>query len=360
MFYKKLVFFWKKVIRHFKYKKYKYRRRREDDSMKINIIYYEGGWILYKFAKCVYDELKGLGYEATLSKEFDKKADINHYFVPNFADQIDEHTTFMITHVDTARKVEQIKAQTQKGGIGICMSLDTRNKLISFGVDPSKLCYINPAQDGQIRPKKVTLGFTHRVYNDSRKRESMILDICRKINPEIFKFVIMGAGWDDIVTELNCMGFETEYYPEFDKERYNKLFDKMDYYCYFGFDEGSMGFLDAVAAGVGTIVTPQGYHVDTEYQITYPVRTIEEIVNALLDIQAKKEISLRFIESWTWKNYTLKHLEIWKYMLGVGELKDILSTRGWYIDGIYSLLVKDLDSFVSLKEKIKKVKDGDL
>ena len=328
--------------------------------MKINVIYYEGGWILYKFAKCVYDELIKLGYDATISKDFDPKADINHYFVPNFAEPINDKTTFMITHVDTARKVEQIKIQTQKGGIGICMSLETKNKLVSYGIDPSKLCYINPAQDGQIKPKKVTLGFTHRVYDDCRKRESMILDICKKIKPEIFRFTIMGSGWETIVDELHKMGFETEYYPDFDKEKYNKLFETMDYYCYFGFDEGSMGYLDAVAAGVGTIVTPQGYHIDTEYKITYPVNTIDDIVSALLDIQAKKEVSLRFIDSWTWKNYTLKHIEIWKYMLGVGELKDILSSRGWYTDGIYSLLIKDLDSFVPLKEKIRKVKGGEI
>ena len=117
-----------------------------------------------------------------------------------------------------------------------------------------------------------------------------------------------------------------------------------------------MGFLDAVAAGVGTIVTPQGYHLDTEFEITYPVRTIDEIVSALHEIQKKKEASIRFSKLWTWKNYALKHLEIWKYMLGVDDLKNILSTRGWYSDGIYSLLLNDLDEFVPLAEKIRKGK----
>ena len=48
----------------------------------------------------------------------------------------------------------------------------------------------------------------------------------------------------------------------------------------------------------------------------------------------------------------MKHLEIWKYMLGAEDLKSILSTRGWYTDGIYSLLINDLDESKSLKEKI--------
>ena len=347
----RIPFYWRKLKRYLKYNKYKYQVK-EIENMRINIIYYEAGWILYKFAKCVYDELKALGLDVTLSQKFDTSADINHYFVPNYADLVDESTTFMITHVDTARKVAQIKEQTEKGGIGICMSLDTRNRLIANGVKANKLCYINPAQDGQIKPKKVSLGFTHRVYDDSRKRESMLIDICKQINPEIFRFVIMGSGWEDIISQMNELGFETEYYPEFDKQKYNELMINLDYYCYFGFDEGSMGYLDAVAAGIGTIVTPQGYHLDTECEITYPVSTIDEIVDALHDIENKKKKNLRFIETWTWKNYALKHLEIWKYMLGAEELKSILSTRGWYTDGIYSLLINDLDASKSLKEKV--------
>jgi len=348
---KRIPFLWRKLKRYIKYKKYKYQAK-DIGNMKINIIYYEAGWILYKFAKCVYDELKALGLDVSLSQKFDTKADINHYFVPNYADLVDEKTTFMITHVDTARKIAQIKEQTEKGGIGVCMSLDTRNKLIANGVKSNKLCYIHPAQDGQIKPRKVSLGFTHRVYDDSRKRESMLVDICKQINPEIFRFVIMGSGWEEIIFELQAMGFETEYYSDFDKEKYNELMVNLDYYCYFGFDEGSMGYLDAVAAGIGTIVTPQGYHLDTECEITYPVSTIDEIVDALHDIEGKRAKNLRFIETWTWKNYALKHLEIWKYMLGAGDLKDILSTRGWYTDGIYSLMINDLDASKTIKEKI--------
>lgn len=323
--------------------------------MKINIISpdQKDGWILYKFGKSVLDELIEMGIDAKLSNRFDYDADINHYFTPNVSETADKHTTFMITHVDTMLKVDQIKKATSKGAIGICMSRETRDRLISNGIPANRICYINPAQDGQIKPKKVSLCFTHRVYNDSRKRESMLLDICKEINPSIFRFVIMGSGWDSIIEKMHQMGFETEYYSQFDKTKYNEIMVNSDYYCYFGFDEGSMGYLDAVAAGIGTIVTPQGYHLDTECDITYPVSTIDEIVDALHDIEEKKRKNLRFIDTWTWKNYTAKHIEIWKYMLGTEELKDILSTRGWYIDGIYSLLIDDLNKYKPVAEEVR-------
>ena len=357
---RRIPYYWRKLIRHFRYKKYEYRVK-DIEHMKINIIYNEAGWIIYKFAKCMCDELTALGYEVTMGRHFDPAADINHYFDPSFAESggVNDRTTFMITHVDTANKLALIKEQTDRGGIGIGMALETRNRLISSGVKANKICYINPAQDGQIRPRKVSLGFTHRVYNDSRKRESMLIDICKQIDPELFRFVIMGAGWEDIIAQMNEMGFETEYYPEFDKQKYNELMVNLDYYCYFGFDEGSMGYLDAVAAGIGTIVTPQGYHLDTECEITYPVSTIDEIVDALHDIENKKRKNLRFVETWTWKNYALKHLEIWKYMLGAEDLGKILATRGWYKDGIYSLLINNLEQAESLADKVKKSLHGE-
>lgn len=347
---------WRILVRIIASKKYQYRYRGES-KMKINIIApdQKDGWILYKFGKTVYDELQKTGIEVELSHRFDPNASINHYFTPNVADVADNRTTFMITHVDTMLKVEQIKKATKKGAIGICMSKETRDRLIANGIPANKVCYINPAQDGQIKPKKVSLCFTHRVYNDSRKRESMLIDICKKINNDIFKFVIMGSGWEDIIKKMNELGFETEYYPEFDKEKYNEIMINTDYYCYFGFDEGSMGYLDAVAAGIGTIVTPQGYHLDTECEITYPVSTIDEIIDALHDIEEKKRKNLRFIETWTWKNYALKHLEIWKYMLGAEKLENILSTRGWYVDGIYSLLIDDLNSYRPIHDEVYKI-----
>ena len=105
-----------------------------------------------------------------------------------------------------------------------------------------------------------------------------------------------------------------------------------------------MGFLDAVAAGIGTIVTPQGYHLDTNCPITHPVETVDDIVNVLKSIENEKELRYKFIHQWTWENYTKKHIEIWKYLTGTDTLEKILSNKGNYIDGIFSLMIND-DSY---------------
>lgn len=358
---RKFPFLWNQYRRYRKELKYKYRMK-ECENMKINIISPDekSGWIIYKFGKSVYDQLIKLGFDATLSDKYDSNADINHYFNPNNVGyskttKVDNRTTFMVTHVDTMLKLEQIKELTEKGAIAVCMSLETRDKMIASGVKRNKVCYINPAQDGQVKPKKISLGFTYMVHNDCRKRDDIVVDICEHISPEVFKFVIMGAGWEEIISKIQQKGFEVEYYSEFDKQKYNELMPQLDYYCYFGFDEGSMGFLDAVAAGIGTIVTPQGYHLDANVDITYPVSTLNEIVDALHSIETKRMKYIEFANSWTWENYTLKHLEIWKYMCGAEKLATLLKNRGRYVDGIFSLMLDDLAYYESIKDKINKV-----
>ena len=93
------------------------------------------------------------------------------------------------------------------------------------------------------------------------------MDIGGQLDPDYFHFKIMGAGWDKIVKQMRCMGFEIDYYADFDYDVYVRMIQTLDYYLFWGFDEGSMGYLDALAAGVETIVTPQGYHWTLEMEL---------------------------------------------------------------------------------------------
>ena len=134
-------------------RKYFYRYRGGKVS-RVNIIFRESGWILQKFANEMMDNLKELGIEAVISSEFDKTADINHYVSPDGEGKVDNNTTFMITHVFKQSYLDWITKLTKQGAIGICMSKDTMEKLISSGVPRNRICYINPAQDGMIKPRK--------------------------------------------------------------------------------------------------------------------------------------------------------------------------------------------------------------
>jgi hypothetical protein len=301
------------------------------------------GWIFTKFAEKMYGCLERENVKVTISETPRKDVDLNHH-IPYLLYEPYINDTLMITHVDCKSKVDRINEQLKKASIGICMSKDTRNKLISLGVPSNQICYINPAQDGFIKPKKYGIAITHRCYDkyDVRKRSGALLDVLKGINPLYFKFYIMGAGWEDIVLELNAYGFEVEYYNDFNYMGYVDLLSKSDYYLYMGFDEGSMGYLDAMAAGIGTIVTPQGYHLDTECPIDYPCSSVKEFHEAFIDLQLKREKKISAISDWSWENYTMKHLQLWKYILRIEELKNLYSNQLLYGDGIYSLLINNV------------------
>lgn len=305
----------------------------------VHLICRDNGWILHKFAVKMKEELERQGIECSIDISVDPLADINHHVSYSSCRPILPHynETFMITHIDSYNKMELVKRQLENAIMGICMSRETMEKLAAYGVPREKLCYINPAQDGVIKPKKYVLGITHKTYQiDHRKNENVLIDLCKALDSDYFMFKIMGSGWDEIVDSIKKMGFETEYYNDFEYEEYIKLMPSLDYYLYWGFDEGSMGYLDALRAGVETIVTPQGYHLDVKDGITYACRTIPEFIDVLLRLQEKRKKIVKSVDAWTWKNYVDKHLEVWNYLLGNEE--KIYRNQHMYEDGIFSVL----------------------
>jgi hypothetical protein len=320
---------------------YHYCYGKEKRALKrVQIVTTDPTWIFRKFADRMADELANKGYDVHIDTYPDKSADINHYI--NFAlcyPLFDLRDTLMIDHIDSLKKVSALKERLSLARMGICMSNEMMLQLTQMGIPREKLCYINPAHDGKMKHKKLVLGITHKVHPDTRKRENAIIDICNSISSDFFQIKIMGTGWEEIVGIIRAKGFEVEYYNEFDYDKYHELMPTFDYYLFWGYDEGSMGYLDAIAAGVDTIVTPQGFHLDIVQGITHPVRTVGEIVKVLNEIENKKRSRIKIVEEYTWAAYVNKHLEVWNYILGNGYDR---TNKHKYIDGIHSVLKVDV------------------
>ncbi len=315
------------------------------EKLWIHIVIEAEGWILNKFAEKLFENLTSLGHKVTMSNIEEPKADVNHYIIYDVLREVcdapDVVRTTMITHVDNSRKRDLINLQATHGVTGICMSEDTWMKLQRWGVPADKLCYVNPAHDGIIKPRKIVLGITNRNYSgttDFRKRDDLILEVMKTLDTNLYKLKIMGAGWNTIVSSLREIGVEVEYYDDFDRDVYINLMPSLDYWLYYGFDEGAMGFLDALAAGVKTIATPQGYHLDVAYGLTYPCTTIDDFVRVLSEIGEERKKTTDAVKTWTWENYTKKHLEIWHFLTKTRELRKLFSHQSEYKDGLYSLL----------------------
>jgi hypothetical protein len=320
--------------------------------MRVRIVSYEdiNAWILGKFARRLCEELMRLGVNADISNEADYSADVNHHIIylgynESKASAMD---TLMITHVDDIRKMDLLSSQMKVAKAGICMSKSVMNELVSIGIPSDKMLYINPAHDGVMKPRKIVIGITSKVQPDGCKREEIVEQLFDHISPDIFSLSIMGAGWDRIVERIRKRGFTVNYFDEFDYEKYVSLVPSFDYYLYTGQDEGSMGFIDALAAGVKTVVTPQGYHLDAPGGIVYAFNELEELVAIFKQIETEKKSLLHAVASWNWKDYAKKHLEVWEYLVN-GTMP-----QSQYTDGINSMMAPKQ---IMNEDEIKKMKN---
>jgi hypothetical protein len=319
--------------------------------MRVRIVSYEdvNAWILGKFARKMEEELLKLGVKVDIGNEPDPAADINHHIIyldykPVKSSAID---TLMITHIDNQAKLQLIKEQLNVARLGICMSADTMKLLGDFGISHQKICYVNPAHDGVIKSRKFSVGLSFKIHADGRKREQLLVKVTDNVSADDFKFVIMGEGWEDIILNMRSKGFEVEYFPGFDYAKYVELVPTFDYFMYMGQDEGAMSYTDALSAGVKTIVTPQGYHLDAPGGITHAFNTGEELVAVFKKIAEEKTQRINAVRTWTWEHYAIKHLDLWNYLLsGTVQTRD-------YPDGLNSLLSNSHIAGVSFRSQWK-------
>lgn len=334
---------WEKMIKQDLFQKKK--RDNMNNKLRVRIMDMDSGWIINKFQNKLCEELLKLGVDADISKERDASADIHHYPIYYFQDTKrvnHEHDTYMITHIDSLEKVDMLRQRAGKCGMGICMSKYTMEYLTAYGVPRERICYINPAHDHVIKPRKYVIGLTHKTHPDCRKRNEMIVDIAKGLDKDLFRFIIMGAGWDTMVTEMKEDGIEVEYYDDFIYDKYVEIVPTFDFFLYFGWDEGNMGYLDALAAGVETVVTPQGFHLDAKGGLTYPCETVNDFIEAFNSAAEKKRVRIQSVEEWTWENFAKKHVEVWNYILERKPLNELLKNRGYYLDGIFSVLPRNI------------------
>lgn len=291
-------------------------------------------WIIEKMAKRLAELVTQFGFEADVASSPDEAADINHWMSYAFANV--KHatpTTMLITHLDDPYKIRLVRSELASGvNVGICLSSATADFLASNDIPTASLTYVVPAHDFVASPRRIKIGLTTRLYADRRKREFMLVELAKSLRLEAIRFEIFGDGWDDVIPELEAAGAEVAYWPGTDDyvADYREIADHLphfDYYLYLGRDEGSLGTLDALAAGVKTIVTPQGFHVDLADGITHPVWEQQDLQTVFENIICDWQRRPRGVADHTWSNYARDHATIWRAILA-GQQNEIPKLLG--------------------------------
>jgi hypothetical protein len=291
--------------------------------MRIRIVLapQNAGWVIGKMAHRLCDSLKQLGCVADVSAEPDAASDINHWMSFAFADGCPGTlNTMFVTHADDPFKVGLIRDRLSGPvQMALCMSRYATQELVDLGLPAERLWYVSPALDAPIEPRRVRVGITTRVYDDGRKREALVARLASDLPLDCFHFDIHGAGWDAVVRSLEQAGATVSFDAgsddwQGDYERIRAAVPHFDYYLYLGMDEGSLGTLDAVSAGVKTIVTAQGFHLSIPGGITHAFIEYEELLDIFRALRANADQDRSRLAGWTWDAYAREHLGVWEAM----------------------------------------------
>ena len=290
-------------------------------------------WVIGKIAHRLVDELARLGIAATLSEDADDGADINHWMSYAFiARHAGRASTVFITHIDDPYKALQLKdILAERADVGLCLSRHMMRILVSWGLPADRLWYVLPALDTP-EPARVRIAVATRLYADGRKREDLLVQLASERDLSPFHFEIAGSGWEAVIPKLRDAGAavnwdsgSADYLAD-----HRAILDSMrtcEYYLYLGMDEGSLGTLDALALGIKTIVTPQGFHLEIPDGITAAVETYEELRDVFDRMAANRARRIDAVRSWTWTQYAREHVTIWDALLQ-GKRSDIPKLAG--------------------------------
>jgi hypothetical protein len=277
------------------------------------------GWIIEKIAARLVEHAPAAGIAASLSERPRADVDLNHWMSYAFADEAQPtRATMFITHIDDPYKATLVRKELSGGiDVGICMSGEMMAQLVALGVPQRSLCFIPPAHDNLVVPRRICIGIATRLYPDGRKRESLLVRLAGRMRLDCFRFQIFGAGWERVVPELEASGAQVDYHPGGGDYRrdYQLLLEHLpyfDYYLYMGMDEGSLGTLDALAAGVKTIVTPQGFHLDLGTAITHSFITFEELEGIFTRIRGESAMRTATAGRLTWPAFAQRHAAVWR------------------------------------------------
>ena len=286
--------------------------------MHVHIVCYEKppNWILGKISYKLCDAINALGIESSISNQPNFDADVNHhiYYLP-FEGHKTNLDTLLVTHIDTKEKLKILLGQLSVADGAVFFSAQTKNVLQMAGAPKNKLITINPPHDGVIKPRKLWIGLLSNIYPNYRKRENFIFELVSSVNLTGFEFIIMGTGWERFIQLLKQKNIKYTWYSEFKYDEYVKIVPQLDYFLYTGIDEGSMAFLDILAADVKTIVTPQGFHLDSGVPIDHPFETVDELKEIFKQIIIKRRLRPNSIGMWTWENYAKHHIAFWRSLI---------------------------------------------
>lgn len=225
--------------------------------------------------------------------------------------------TFLVPHLDHVDKVEKLRKLIGAGGFPIFMSCDQAERAArQLGCD-YPFSYILPASDVTI-VEAFNVVLASNFYPDGRKNEAWLKRFISE-NPDLnFTLTIVGKSWGPFVEELVTSKVEVEWYgPDskigLDYRLLLKVIHQADLFVYTGFDEGSLGALDAYLLNVPLLISDQGFHKEFDKRENISLfSNYDEFSTLLRQLIVQRGSTLMNSNKWTWGTYSDAHIQLWE------------------------------------------------
>jgi hypothetical protein len=282
------------------------------------------GWILEKIAQKISSELRKKGCIVSIKESPEFDTDVTFWI--QYTDKTLKESikskprnvwSALVTHVDESSKLMRVNI-LHRAGVNLIFMSDDHSKSVSKKINATTtLPSIRIGSDLAQVALEYKVGIVSKCHPDGRKNEDWLISFSKK---ELFNNVVLtiiGTGWGATVKKLRKQGVKVNLYDGIENvyPPYPKIIEiqsTFDLFLYFGFDEGSLGALDAYLLNTDLLVTKQGFHLDFEIEE-------DSFCSDLLDAQRKfalKKDSFFNLRSnrndWTWEGTAIALLGCWE------------------------------------------------
>ena len=304
---------------------------KNSESIKtVQLIVHPGnaGWILEKIAIRLKEKFKidGLDVQILESPRGDSDIVFWLYFghrgiVKNGGGS---YTTRLksafVTHVDDATKLNIIRRLNEDGVDLVFMSPSHSHEISSMLGFTEPFFNILLGTDLVETEQKMKIGLFSKCFDDGRKNEAWLVELAKKENLKDCEFIFIGTGWNRIRDELEAAGAEVKLYdgiqyPYPDYSEFPTFYRSLDLYLNLGFDEGSMGSLDAYVLGVKLLVSRQGFHNEFDRDADSFFSNYQEFSDKFIKNLEHHRSYQKAIKMWSWTNTADFLLNHWKQKL---------------------------------------------
>ena len=283
------------------------------------------GWVVEKIARKIVDYWPNTKKPSisNLPKSGFELTHWMHYMnvPPEYLKYSKSINTVQVTHVDSQLKLNYLEELIKLGAIPIFMSQQHSEQVSEQIGDKFESHVILPGSDVTLFSNRIRILISSNFYPDGRKNENFLINLAKEIQLDGFHFTFIGKSWGSVAKFLVEAGAQVKIfspqdleYPSYEAQL--GIVKGVDCYLYLGFDEGSLGALDAYLSGTPMIISKQGFHLEFDQRADVVLfENFEEFKMAFTKIAPRNQISSHELSKWSWYSLSSSYEQFWNELI---------------------------------------------